>query len=152
VTDSQKNAYLIALKSARSSFDLAARALVEAEIEARKRKQEMSLLRRTITALAAQCSEEPWADPLGITETCSEVMETVPYEMSTQDVVKRLEEMGFDTASQKNAAASVHTVLSRLAEKGKIQKITNDDGKAAGWRGQNYDPKFFDISDEDIPF
>ncbi len=76
-------------------------------------------------------------------------METEPSEVSTQDVVKNLEELGFDIASQKNAAASVHSVLSRLAEKGKIQKITNEETKAISWRGPHYTNE---ISDDDIPF
>jgi len=79
-------------------------------------------------------------------------METIPYQASTQEVVKMLEDMGFDMASQKNAAASVHSVLSRLADKGRIQKITDEETRTVSWRGPSYDPKFLEISDEDIPF
>ncbi len=151
----QTDTYRAALKAARGSFDRATKALADAEAETVRRKRELSLLRRTITALAAQCSEEPWGDPLGITESCMEVMEEVMTTMTTQEVVSSLERMGFDIASQKNIAASVHTVLSRLADKDKIKKITGDDDKVIGWRGPNYDEEYarsMEISDDDIPF
>jgi hypothetical protein len=77
-------------------------------------------------------------------------MDAETEEVSTQDVVKRLEGLGFDLASQKNPAASVHAVLSRLAEKKKIEKITSEDNNAITWRGPNYAP--FEPSDDDIPF
>ena len=91
-------------------------------------------------------------DALGITESCVEVMEGAVFEMSTQDVVKALEDMGFDLTSQKNAAASVHAILSRLAERKKIEKITSEENGAVVWRGPNYDPAVAEISDDDIPF
>jgi hypothetical protein len=123
------------------------------QLESNELTLKIAKLRRTITALAAQCSDEaPWADPLGITDACMEAMENTPFAMSTTDVVKALEDMGFDLHSQKNAAASVHAILSRLAEKEKIQKILADDNKTVTWRGPNYDPKLNEITDDDIPF
>lgn len=71
-------------------------------------------------------------------------------EVSTQSVLRSLESIGFDISSQKNAAASVHTVLTRLAEKGKIEKVAGKDSGTVLWRGPNYDPQ--SISDDDIPF
>jgi predicted transcriptional regulator len=62
--------------------------------------------------------------------------------------------MGFDLSSQKNPAASVHAVLTRLAEKGQIKKITDDNGEVT-WRGPNFDEDYaqqMEISDDDIPF
>ena len=147
------------LREARKLFD--AKSTEQKELESRLYwlKDDLAKLRRTVTALAVMCSEEPWADPLGITESCMEVMDVVKGEQSTQAVVRKLEAMGFDLASQKNPAASVHSVLSRLAHNGKIQKITDDsDSKKVTWRGPNYDPAYDDyaqsaeISDDDIPF
>ncbi len=149
MTDTQIETFRAALREARASFDRATKRLREISLEKFRLDNEVTRLRRTITALAAMCTESPWADARGITEACAEVMETEPSEVSTQDVVKNLEELGFDIASQKNAAASVHSVLSRLAEKGKIQKITNEETKAISWRGPHYTNE---ISDDDIPF
>jgi len=152
--DKDKNVevYRAALKEARASFDHASKRVREMAVETARFNTDMGRLRRTITALAAMCSESPWVDALGITDSCMEAMENTPFEISTTDVVKTLEDMGFDLPSQKNAAASVHAVLSRLAEKEKIQKILAYDNKTVTWRGPNYDPKLNEITDDDIPF
>ena len=145
--------YRTALKEARADFQNSTERLRKAQLEATNMTNKISKLRRTITALAAMCSEIPWTDPLGITDSCLEVMETSQYQMSTTDVVKALEEMGFELASQKNAAASVHSVLSRLADKDKIEKVTTDD--KVSWRGPNFDLDLYNqgiITDDDIPF
>lgn len=105
----------------------------------------MALLRRTITALAAMCSEDPALDKLGITEAVSEAMEDTPFTVSTGGVIAILDSMGFELETQKNAAASVHAVLTRLAEKGKITKITDEKDNSVKWRGPNYDPDFVDV-------
>jgi hypothetical protein len=145
--------YRAALKEARADFQVSTERMEKAQQEATAMRNKLVRLRRTITALAAMCSEVPWADPLGITDSCLEVMENTPYRMTTNDVVKGLEELGFELASQKNAAASVHSVLSRLAEKGKIEKDEAGDKKAVLWTGPKYDPKIYEgITDDDIPF
>ena len=74
-------------------------------------------------------------------------MDEAKATMTTADVVAALDQAGFDLASQKNAAASVHSVLTRLSFKEKITRI-QEEGKAASWRGPNFDPDF----DNDIPF
>jgi Fe2+ or Zn2+ uptake regulation protein len=144
--------YKGALKEARSSFNTSTQRLQKIEAEAEELRLKLTRLRRTITALAAQCSESPSIDALGITESCLEVMESTQYKMSTTDVVKGLEEMGFDLASQKNAAASVHAILTRLAEKERIKKIAGYDAKSVMWSGPKFDPSIYEISDDDIPF
>jgi len=85
------------------------------------------------------CSEEVDFASQGITELCKEVMNESEFELTTNEVVKAIEEIGFDLASQKNASASVHAILSRMAQRGEIQKITNQDN-AVCWRGPKYDP------------
>lgn len=147
MTDQQTLIYKAALKEARESFDRATRRLEEISVESYELGEEVTRLRRTITALAAMCSEEPWIDGLGITESCEQVMTNVKGTVTTLDVVKALEEMGFDLASQKNASASVHAVLSRLAGKKFIQKITDEEKKSVSWRGPNYDAEY-----DRIPF
>ena len=146
--------YRTALIEARASFDSATVRLRKIQEESQQLSLKIGKLRRTITALAAMCSEAPWADALGITDSCMEVMESTPFNMSTTDVVKALEDMGFDLASQKNAAASVHAILSRLAEKEKIQKVPSGDNNTVTWRGPNFNPKLYEggITDDDIPF
>jgi len=146
VTPAQIFTYKSALKEARASFDQATTRLREITAESRTLNEEISKLRRTITALAAMCSESPGFDKLGITDACMEVMETWPSSVSTNEAVELLESMGFDLATQKNAPASVHAVLTRLADKGKITKIVNPENDAVLWRGPQYDP------DCDIPF
>jgi predicted nuclease with TOPRIM domain len=144
--------YREALKEARSSFDSATARLKAIAKETAELESKVARLRRTITALAAMCSESPGIDALGITDACMEAMSDIPWEMTTQDVLRGLEEMGFDLASQKNAAASVHAILSRLAEKGKIQKKLGDDNKTVAWLGPDFDPAMAEITDDDIPF
>jgi predicted transcriptional regulator len=146
--------YRVALKEARASFTTATARLRAIAKESEELDGKVSRLRRTITSLAAMCSESPGIDALGITDACIEVMEDIPWPMSTQDVLRVLEEMGFDLASQKNAAASVHAVLARLADKGKIQKKLANDNKTISWLGPNYEepPVGTEITDDDIPF
>jgi hypothetical protein len=151
--DKQVEVYRVALKEARAAFDNASKKASEIAKETTRLNAEIGRLRRTITALASMCSDEsPWVDPLGITDACMEAMENTPFEMSTTDVVKSLEDMGFDLPSQKNTAASVHAILSRLAEKEKIQKVVAEDSKTVTWRGPKYDPNPYGITDDDIPF
>jgi hypothetical protein len=140
-----------ALKEARASFDQAKHELTLTESKAYWLKKDIADLRKTITALAAMCSETPWEDALGITESCAEAMAVEEGEVSTQAVVRRLEAMGFDFTSQKNPSASVHAVLTRLADRGVIEKLTQDGGGVT-WRGPKYDPQSAEINDDDIPF
>lgn len=137
------------LKEARELFDKKSDQLSEIERSVYWLKDDIAKLRKTITALAAVCSESPWSDELGITDSCLEVMTVAKGEMSTQDVCEELESMGYDLASQKNPAASVHSVLGRLHIKGKIEKVTNESGSII-WRGPNYQST--EITDDDIPF
>ena len=66
-------------------------------------------------------------------------------ELTTNEVVLALELRGFDIQSQKNAAASVHRVLSRLAFKQKIQRVDDKEEGVVKWRGPNYDPNYVEI-------
>jgi hypothetical protein len=149
VTKKQVATYQAALKDARAAFDVATNRLAEIGIESYNLNDEVNRLRRTITALAALCSEEPMIDTLGITDSCLEVMDNQRDTVTTADVVRALEARGFDMATQKNANASVHAILSRLARRGKIERIT-DEKDNVSWRGPNYDPNT--ITDDDIPF
>src|SRR5262245_44498818 len=139
MTKEQTTTYRAALKEARAAFDRASNRLLEISEESARLTREIAQLRRTITALAALCSEEPGFDDLGITEAVWEVMEKEEFEISTVGVVKELEKMGFDLSSQKNVAASVHAILSRLANQGKIDRVKIED-KPVTWRGPKYDP------------
>jgi hypothetical protein len=144
MTQDQTATYRAALKEARAAFDQSTKKLNQNEFESFHLKRDISRLRRTITALAAMCSEDPLLDNLGITEMCTEVMEEEKATVTTAEVVKLLEGRGFDMASQKNASASTHTVLTRLANKGKIVKVKaeeqDSDSEVVAWRGPNYDP------------
>jgi len=144
VTQDQIATYRAALTEARTSFDSASQKLSQNERESNQLKRDISRLRRTITALAAMCSEDPLMDKLGITESCLEVMEDEERTVTTADVVQLLELRGFDLESQKNASASVHAVLTRLANKGKITKVKVEekDSEAVAWRGPKYDPEW----------
>jgi hypothetical protein len=147
-----KNTYRESLNEARSSFKAGKKRKEELTAEVNRLNYELVRLRRTITALAAMCSEGTGFDKLGITDMCFEVMEDTPFSLTTQEVVDRLEDSGYDINSQKNANASVHAVLTRLAKSERITKVEEDDKVI--WRGPNYDEKIdkgiFD--DEEIPF
>lgn len=148
MTHQQIAAYRAALREARAEFDCATKRLHEATTESRLLNEQIERLRRTITALAAMCSEEPALDSMGITDSILEVMQRERGAVTTGDVVKALEERGFDLASQKNAYASVHAILARLARRDYIRRDKDVKG-ATVWKGPNYDPI---ITDEDIPF
>lgn len=164
MTTQQTATYKAALKEARTAFDKATNRLAQLNTETSALKGEVTRLRQTITALAAMCSESPGFDKFGITEACIEVMDSACGTMSTAAVVKWLDSMGFDIASQKNVAASAHAVLTRLADKGRITKVathTTDldtgmegDEHVIGWRGPNYDPEIDAIlnGDAEAPF
>lgn len=156
MTDNQVETFRAALNEARASFGRSTQRVAEIEWEADKLKDELAKLRRTITALAALCTESPWADALGITDACLEVMEIETQEVTTQEVLRKLERLGFDLAAQKNAAASVHSILSRLAAKKTIEKVIDDAGSVT-WKGPKYVSRedyahSTEITDDDIPF
>jgi hypothetical protein len=146
VTQAQIATYRAAFKEARESFNRATKRLAEIQFEEWELKEEVSRLRRTITALAAMCSENPFIDDLGITDAVTEVMQTAKSSLTTAAVVQRVEALGYDINSQKNASASVHAILTRLAKKDVIRKET-DDEKTVIWKGPNYDPQ-----EDAIPF
>jgi len=154
VTKEQTASFRAALKDARAAFEEKSTRLGAIEMEASTLKVEILKLRRSITALAPLCSEDPRVDKLGITDVCIEAMNIIPDTVSTADVVRWIEMYGYDISSQKNADASVHAILSRLADKGTIKKIliAGENG-GVRWRGPNYDENTeTGITDEDIPF
>ena len=146
MTRQQTETYRIVLETARQSFTEAMQRMEEITNEGDLLTDDITRLRRTITALSAMCSEAPGIDKFGITESCLGVMHEAKGTMTTAEVVTALDQTGFDLASQKNAAASVHSVLTRLSYQEKITRV-QDEGKAASWRGPNFDPDY-----EDIPF
>ena len=143
VTNQKTSTYSVALQEARAGFTDATARLRKAEAEVARASAEITKLRRTITALSALCSVDPLWDDLGITEACFEVMKEARGAMSTSDVVEGVEAIGFDIKAQKNANASVHTVLMRLVKKGNISRENTTDGVV--WKGPNFDPKYVDI-------
>lgn len=140
MTQTQIATYRAALKEARADFTRAKARLKSLSEESYAVMDEIARLRRTITALAAMCSEEPNIDNLGITEACTEVMQFHEQALTTADVVDKLGEMGFDTESQKNISASVHAILTRLATKGVIRREVDKQTRTVMWHGPNYDP------------
>ena len=143
MTVEQTTTYRVALRAARDGFDTASARLRKIRAEAAELEDEIGRLRRTITALSALCAESPGLDPLGITDSVAFVMEIAPGTMTTNDVVHALDSMGFDLATQKNAAASVHAILARLASAEKITKVA-EHGKVS-WRGPKHDPDYDEI-------
>lgn len=64
----------------------------------------------------------------GITDACRKVLETSGNWMSPLSVRSALESNGVDLTQQKNAMASIHTVLKRLREKNEVLTGTGKDG------------------------
>jgi hypothetical protein len=152
MTEPQIANYRAALKQAREEFKLAQEKRDYHGREGFAAIDEMTRLRRTITALAAMCGEHPLVDPLGITEAVTEVMQAAEdRSLDTANVVRQLEEIGFDTESQQNISASVHAVLSRLATRGIIQKVVDKDSKVFRWKWKGKLSELPKITDEDIP-
>jgi hypothetical protein len=153
VTTADRDAYAAALEKARQAFQSSTNRLYEIRQEQTELEGEIANLRKTITALSAMCSQDPGIDKLGITDSVTTVMIDTKWAWSTGEVVNALDAMGFDLSSQKNVQASVHAVLTRLAQRGTIGRIPaadvkkkDSDGKPLEWVGPNYDP------DDDIPF
>jgi hypothetical protein len=132
------------LKAARKAFEVSSKRLADATNEIAKMEDDLTRLRKTITALSAMCSEDPGIDSLGITSSITKIMESATTTQTTADVVTALYNMGFDLSPQKNAAASVHAILNRLSLTDKIAKI--QEGNKVSWRGPKYN------ADDDIPF
>jgi hypothetical protein len=143
VTNDQRATYATALRNARETFDGVKKKLKDLADEQTKLGEEQDRLRKTITALAAMCSEDPGLDQLGITDSVMETMSFTPLSWTTGEVLAALEGKGFDVKSQKNPQASVHAVLARLAQQGKITRIANAKKNSQGnpweWRGPQYD-------------
>ena len=168
MTKDELDLYREALAKARGSFDTSSMELAENEREHARLELDIANLRKTITALSAMCSEEPGIDKLGITDSVIGAMSETPFSWTTAEVVSALDGMGFDLTSQKNAQASVHAVLARLAQKGKIARVANarksEQGHPWEWRGPRYNaeqdeaagycykPDEQPITDDDIPF
>lgn len=118
-----KNVFQAALEAAQEKL---ARALDEERTMDSRRealKSEISILRRTVTSLSELCGEPvDAAGTIGITEAVTQVITHAPTPMTTRDVMTKLEEMGFDLARHKNAAASVGAILARLAERETIRR------------------------------
>jgi hypothetical protein len=168
VTTDERKLYREALAKARESFSESSGKLEKVKQEGIHLEQEIANLRKTITALSAMCSEEPGIDKLGITDSVIEVMSDTPFSWTTGEVVIALDSMGFDLASQKNAQASVHAVLARMAQKEKLTRVpkakTNANGNPWEWRGPRYNaeqdlqggfcyaPGEQPLDDDDIPF
>jgi hypothetical protein len=68
------------------------------------------------------------AEAQGITEACREVLRSSGKFMSPLAVRSALEAKGLDLSKQKNAMASIHTVLKRLKEKHEVIARTGMDG------------------------
>jgi hypothetical protein len=132
----------MALQQARDQFGQAAQRMVALQIEKEALEETLARLRKTITALSAMCSENPALDQFGITDSVMAVMTDTPFSFTTGEVVNSLEAMGFDLSSQKNAQASVHSVLTRLANKGKLVRVANPKKNQQGhpfeWRGPKW--------------
>lgn len=142
MTADEREIYREALAKAREAFGESTYRLEEAQTAQARLELEIGNLRKTITALAAMCSEEPGLDKLGITDSIIEVMSESAFSWTTGEVVTALDGMGFDLASQKNAQASAHAVLARLAQQGKITRVANAKKNPQGhvweWRGPQY--------------
>ena len=149
MTESQTTTFKDALKAARAAYEKGRRRLEQIEHETWTLQDDMAKLKRTITALAAMCTEDPGLDEMGITEACLEVMAVARGALTTAQVVEKLEALGFDTSAQKNGPASVHAVLGRLSvrQKDKIKKVTDSEDKLIRWTGPQFDPTY-----DDIPF
>jgi hypothetical protein len=137
-TDDQTATYRKALTEAREQFRASTGRRDALQRELTQTEDEIARLRRTITALSAMCSEDSIFDDFGITGAVKEAMAKERTLVTTNDVIQKLLEIGFDIKSQKNVQASVHTVLQRLANRELIERV-EDDGKIVKWKGPKYD-------------
>jgi len=137
-TDDQAVTYRKALKEAREQFRASTERRSTLQFQLIETEDEIARLRRTITALSAMCSENPLLDDFGITDAIKEVMAKERRLVSTNDVILRLVDIGFDIKSQKNVQASTHTILQRLAKRELIERVGGQ-GKAVKWKGPKYD-------------
>ena len=137
-TESQIATYRNALKEAREQFKMLTERQIFLQVQLMATESEIMGLRRTITALAAICSEPSAFDDLGLTDAVKQVMVEEPELVTTTEVTQKLKEIGFALTSHKNAQASVHNVLQRLCTRELIQRV-EDDGRTVRWKGPKYD-------------
>ena len=137
-TDEEAGTYRKALKEARKQFKASTERQSALHFQLRETENEIARLRRTITALSAMCSERAVFDGLGITDAVKTVMVEVETLVTVSDVIRKLEEIGFDIKSQKNVQASVHSILQRLVKRELIRRVEND-GQTVQWKGPKYD-------------
>lgn len=115
-----------------------ARAEIEA-LEIRREDIEKRIAQLKRVVLAGEPLSQPeytgLADTLvreleaqGITDACREALRGSGKFMSPLEVRALLEAKGLDLSKQKNAMASIHTVLKRLKEKGEVISRTGTDG------------------------
>jgi hypothetical protein len=121
-----RTTYGSALDHARAELEEALGDLEEWDQRLDALRTKVVQLRRTVTALSVLCNEPTGMDDLGITDACRVVMDNATHPLTTKRAMQLLEELGFDLASQKNAAASVTTVLGRLEAKGRIRRGVRD--------------------------
>ena len=74
-------------------------------------------------------------DVVGITDSCREVLKASDKWMSPLAVRSALESKGLDLSKQRNAMASIHTVLKRLKAQGDaVSGTASDGGTIYKWR------------------
>jgi hypothetical protein len=99
--------------------------------EAREKK--IAGLRATIAALSRMLDKEfIEEDALGFTDAIREAFKSVGQgsSLTPTEVKGRLEMLGYDTTKYGNVMASVHTVITRLAQRGEIRQVgTRADNK-----------------------
>jgi hypothetical protein len=127
-----RSEYEAALINARRDLAQKVEEQEEMEQRAEELKDEIVTLRRIVSGLSDYCGV-PNKDFRGLTEVVTEVMDQATGPLDIKEVMAAAQELGAGLGNQKNAAASVASVLNRLAAKGKVSKRATPDGTV--WMG-----------------
>lgn len=116
--------------------------LAKLEIQREGIEQRIAQLKRIILATSPLVSQDSgifgMSDSLiidfqasGITNSCRDVLRLANRPLTPLEVRDALARNGLDLTNQKNAMASIHTVLKRLKEQGDVKVTTPSDGGTA---------------------
>jgi len=125
--------YEVALQEAKQELTETVAELGEAQARAQEFEQRIGDLRQTISVLSKLCGQEDvdLESSLGLTDAIRLAFSKLGKQnVIPQEMRLHLESQGFNTRRYGNLLASIHTVFSRLQQKGEIKPVgTRSEGK-----------------------
>lgn len=150
-TEIATSLYPSALAKAKADLKLALQEQRDIEERSEELKTVIVTLRRVVSGLADLCGESSDIAEMGLTEACWSVLSEATHMMTAHQIIAEIEALGIDLSKQKNAMASVLSVLQRMKDANKIGTYKFKGDNRTYWKGpkSSLAPK---PTDDDIPF